>query len=205
MIDPTLRSSIAALLRLAEGASPLPWDNSKWYALYRVNDGSHRDWKLGGIPQGLCADCLCNPENKPLKTVTRNGENFHLHAYTLDKDELDYHAQIFSEGNGDCITPTEMVRSNSDYIVAAANLAPQLARLVLMAEGELSAEFFTQKEMQDWYEAREGVKFQPAPCVVFDPNSPNTFGVALAPEQESRLADAVADRVLRAMGREMQK
>jgi hypothetical protein len=69
---------------------------------------------------------------------------------------------------------------------AAADRAAETGLYPLRDEGEI-----------------EKVKFQPAPCVVFDPNSPSSFGVTLAPDQESRLADAVAERVLRAMGREM--
>ena len=178
MIDPTLRSNIAALLRLAEGASPLPWDNNKWYALYRLNDGSHRDWKPGGIPEGMCADCLCNPESKPVKTITRNGENFHLHASDLDKDELDYRGVIFSAVSGACINQGEIDLKNSDYITAAANLAPQLARLVLQLEQELESR----------------------PPILVGHWGETEFTSVLAtltPEQESRLADAVVERVLR--------
>jgi hypothetical protein len=206
MIDEPLRSSIAALLRLADGASPLPWDDSQWYSLAYVKDGTNPDWDAPDkIKPGQCTYCVDHPETY-VKTVTGNmGRNLHMHVFPLDS-ATDTLRRVFSTVTGQQVineNEGEISRADSAYITAAANLAPQLARLVLQLEQELEAA--TVQAAGAEIGTSNSVKFQPAPCIVFDPYKPAPLFTVLAPDQESRLADAVAERVLRGMGREMQK
>jgi hypothetical protein len=148
MIDEPLRSSIAALLRLAEGASPLPWD------------------------------------------------------------------MIQSE------TDTDIA-----YIFEAANLAPQLARLVLQLDKNVSEQKLAistmrmaslldgilsdakQSEKREQWQAAADRAAETGLYPLQDEgeieikSSGGEFVtvVTLAPDQESRLADAVVARVLRGM------
>jgi len=142
MIDPTIRADIESLLRLEADASPLPWDNSKWYSLAYVKDETNPSaWFVGEnrTNKDQCGICVDHPETF-VKTVTRQGRHLHVHVFPLDDEDprAAYSTvsgeQIVTEGDN-----SGLCHPDSDFIVSSANLASTLARLVIEQDRELEA------------------------------------------------------------------
>jgi hypothetical protein len=123
-------------LRLAEKATPEPWDNKTYYMRSGVNDSSHKNWRPPkDIPKDRCNHCKDAAE--PCK-VTENVDgkgNFHRHEFHPGAeffDDMVWWHDIVSTSTGEEITGNydyedggvKSKEEDSDFICAARTLLP---------------------------------------------------------------------------------